>query len=47
MLPNDSPVTQRCVTLIDAHHHLWDLTAHHYPWLQDQTEPHFFMGNYE
>lgn len=47
MLPNDSPVTQRCVTLIDAHHHLWDLTAHHYPWLQDQPELHFFMGNYE
>jgi predicted TIM-barrel fold metal-dependent hydrolase len=19
--------------IIDAHHHLWDLTAHHYPWL--------------
>ncbi len=35
------------VTLIDAHHHLWDLEQNHYPWLSDQPEPHFFLGNYD
>ena len=34
------------VTLIDAHHHLWDLTANHYPFLSDKPEPHFFLGDY-
>jgi predicted TIM-barrel fold metal-dependent hydrolase len=33
------------VTLIDAHHHLWDLTANHYPSLSGQPDPHFFMGS--
>ena len=32
------------VTLIDAHHHLWDLKANRYPFLTDQPEPHFFLG---
>lgn len=27
---------------IDAHHHLWDLTAVHYPWLMAKGEPRFF-----
>jgi predicted TIM-barrel fold metal-dependent hydrolase len=35
------------VTLIDAHHHLWDLTANRYPFLSDRPEPHFFLGPYE
>src|SRR5215467_7122565 len=35
------------VTLIDAHHHLWDLEHHYYPWLSDEPLPHFFMGNYD
>lgn len=35
------------VTLIDAHHHLWDLNKNPYPWLQEANEPHFFMGNYD
>lgn len=35
------------VTLIDAHHHLWDLKQNHYPWLQEANEPNFFMGNYD
>ncbi len=34
------------VTLIDAHHHLWDLDANHYPFLSDKPEPHFFLGDY-
>jgi predicted TIM-barrel fold metal-dependent hydrolase len=33
------------VTLIDAHHHLWDLTANHYPSLAGPPDPHFFMGS--
>jgi len=35
------------VTLIDAHHHLWDLQRNYYPWLSDRREEHFFLGNYE
>ena len=35
------------VTLVDAHHHFWDLDRHHYPWLRDHPEPHFFLGNYD
>lgn len=27
---------------IDAHHHLWDLKAVHYPWLMAKGEPRFF-----
>ena len=34
------------VTLVDAHHHLWDLSQNYYPWLADHPEP-FFLGDYE
>ena len=34
------------VTLIDAHHHLWDLSRNYYPWLADHPED-FFLGNYD
>jgi len=34
------------VTLVDAHHHLWDLGANYYPWLSDHPEP-FFLGPYD
>jgi len=34
------------VTLIDAHHHIWDLGRNYYPWLADKPEPHFFLGDY-
>ncbi|WP_170333384.1 amidohydrolase family protein [Ruegeria arenilitoris] len=27
---------------IDAHHHLWDLNAVHYPWLMETGTPRFF-----
>lgn len=27
---------------IDAHHHLWDLSAVHYPWLMERGTPRFF-----
>ncbi|GJD52967.1 hypothetical protein OPKNFCMD_5735 [Methylobacterium crusticola] len=35
------------VTLVDAHHHIWDLTRNYYPWLRDVPEEHFFLGDYE
>ena len=35
------------VTLIDAHHHLWNLAQNAYPWLADEPEHHFFLGPYE
>jgi predicted TIM-barrel fold metal-dependent hydrolase len=41
---NDTP---GAVTLIDAHHHLWDLKANRYPFLGDQPDPHFFLGSYD
>ena len=33
------PVKRR---IIDAHHHLWDLDACHYPWLMEKGVPRFF-----
>jgi predicted TIM-barrel fold metal-dependent hydrolase len=32
--------------IVDAHHHLWDLSAVRYPWLTDDIEPHFMFGDY-
>jgi predicted TIM-barrel fold metal-dependent hydrolase len=32
--------------ILDAHHHFWDLEAGYYPWLSDQVDPHFFLGDY-
>ncbi|MCP5151678.1 MAG: amidohydrolase family protein [Chromatiales bacterium] len=36
----------RDIPIVDAHHHLWDLDRHHYPWLGDRMNPHFFLGDY-
>ncbi|MED5294605.1 MAG: amidohydrolase family protein [Pseudomonadota bacterium] len=34
--------------LIDAHHHFWALDGSvHYPWLEDEINPHFFLGDYQ
>jgi len=41
---DDSP---DAVTLIDAHHHLWDLRQGKHPWLCGTEEKPFFMGDYE
>ena len=27
------------ISAVDAHHHLWDLTANHYPWLSPHRGP--------
>lgn len=34
--------------VVDAHHHLWDLSGGplHYPWLQDPVPHEFFLGDY-
>lgn len=33
--------------IVDAHHHLWDLSRGHYPWLQEAYDPKaFFLGDY-
>ena len=40
---NDAP---GAVTLIDAHHHLWDLRMGRHPWLCGAEEKEFFMGDY-
>ena len=34
------------VTLIDAHHHLWDLSMTRHPWLGAHPEKGFFLGDY-
>ena len=34
------------VTLIDGHHHLWDLRMGKHPWLCGAEEKEFFMGDY-
>jgi predicted TIM-barrel fold metal-dependent hydrolase len=40
---SDAP---EAVTLIDAHHHLWDLSMARHPWLGDHPETGFFLGDY-
>ena len=40
---NEAPAA---VTLIDAHHHLWDLRMDRHPWLCGHEEKPFFMGDY-
>jgi predicted TIM-barrel fold metal-dependent hydrolase len=34
------------IPIVDAHHHLWDLKAGHYPTKQDQYDKNFFLGDY-
>src|SRR3954469_16655362 len=38
--------SEEAVTLVDAHHHIWDLRNNYYPWLSDRPEEHFFLGDY-
>ena len=32
--------------IVDAHHHFWDLQRKDHPWLTDQVEKDFFLGDY-
>ena len=33
--------------IVDAHHHYWDLHSDaHFPWLQDEYDENFFLGEY-
>jgi predicted TIM-barrel fold metal-dependent hydrolase len=33
--------------ILDAHHHFWDLEGGgHWPWIQDEYNPDFFLGDY-
>ena len=32
--------------IVDAHHHLWDLTKNYHPWLCDATPIPFRYGDY-
>ena len=35
------------MAVVDAHHHLWDLSRGRYPWLQQAYDPRaFFLGDY-
>jgi predicted TIM-barrel fold metal-dependent hydrolase len=32
--------------IFDAHHHFWDLSSGRYPWLTDEYDEAFFLGDY-
>src|SRR3546814_2034778 len=34
------------LSIIDSHHHLWDIERNYYPWLSDRPEPAFFLSDY-
>ena len=39
---------QHAMPIVDAHHHLWDLSRGRYPWLQQAYNPkEFFLGDYQ
>jgi len=45
MRPSLAPQEPLCV--VDAHHHLWNLSQGRYPWLQQAYDPQaFFLGDY-
>jgi predicted TIM-barrel fold metal-dependent hydrolase len=44
---NPSPAPKNVLSVVDAHHHLWDLSRGRYPWLQQAYDPQvFFLGDY-
>ena len=47
-MPSPTPVEPTSARgVVDAHHHLWDLAAGRYPWLQqDYDEQAFFLGDH-
>ncbi|MEO6016551.1 MAG: amidohydrolase family protein [Polaromonas sp.] len=42
-----APAEGQSLPVVDAHHHLWDLSQGHYPWLQESYDADaFFLGDY-
>ncbi len=39
-------MTNTNLRIVDAHHHLWNLSQNYYPWLSDRPETGFFLGDY-
>jgi predicted TIM-barrel fold metal-dependent hydrolase len=37
---------ENALPILDAHHHIWDLRANRYPWLQDEPPIPFRYGDY-
>lgn len=33
------------ISIVDAHHHFWDMDVLDYPWLKPGAEDHFFLGD--
>ncbi len=46
LLKTLSPSGDFATPIVDAHHHLWDLKAGHYPTKTDQYDKNFFLGDY-
>jgi predicted TIM-barrel fold metal-dependent hydrolase len=40
------PDAGAALTVVDSHHHVWDPTRHHYPWLCDEPPIAFRYGDY-
>lgn len=41
-----TPIDENEIPIVDAHHHLWNLSSGRYPWLQDAYNDDFFLGDY-
>lgn len=51
MIPESSAIdleeARSFLRIVDAHHHFWNLDGDsHYPWLQDEYNKDFFLGDY-
>lgn len=48
IVPSSVDAQALSLPIVDAHHHLWDLSKGHYPWLQEDYNPSaFFLGDYK
>ncbi len=43
---DDAVEGDKALPIVDAHHHLWDLTANRHPWLSDEPPIPFRYGDY-
>ncbi|MFL9888611.1 amidohydrolase family protein [Paraburkholderia agricolaris] len=44
---NADTASDEAIPIVDAHHHLWDLSRGCYPWLQGEYHDDFFLGDYK